>query len=95
MAYLPSLPAAAVLLDVSRAHPQIARPLLDYDQALLSCASPLTLVFLAVWGPAGHGSEPRRRRGRYFIDVCPAGISGSHPQATSVTHRRRDGRFAC
>jgi len=41
-----------------------------------------TLVFLAVWGPAAHDSEPRLRRGRYPIDVCLAGISGSHPRRT-------------
>jgi hypothetical protein len=35
MTYLPSLPGDAVLLDVFRAYPQAARPLLDYHQALL------------------------------------------------------------
>jgi AhpD family alkylhydroperoxidase len=42
MAYLPSLPPDAVLLDVFRAYPQTARPLLDYHQALLRGPSPLT-----------------------------------------------------
>ena len=35
MAYLRSLPGDAVLLDVFRAYPDTARPLLDYHQALL------------------------------------------------------------
>src|SRR5215472_12863504 len=42
MAYLPSLPDDAVLLDVFRAYPQAAPPLLDYHQALLRGPSPLT-----------------------------------------------------
>ncbi len=42
MAYLPSLPDDAVLLDVFRAYPQTARPLLDYHQALLRGPSPLS-----------------------------------------------------
>lgn len=44
MAYLPSLPAGAVLLDVFRANPDTARPLLDYHQALLRGPSPLTVA---------------------------------------------------
>ena len=44
MAYLPSLPDDAVLLDVFRAYPQAARPLLDYHQALLRGPSPLTVA---------------------------------------------------
>jgi uncharacterized peroxidase-related enzyme len=44
MAYLPSLPASAVLLDVFRAYPDAARPLLDYHQALLRGPSPLTVA---------------------------------------------------
>ena len=80
MAYLASLPAGAVLLDASRAHPQIARPLLDYDQALLSGASSLTLVFLDVWGQ--RATAPNLGVGG---DVTPSmsvrpGISGSHPR---------------
>jgi alkylhydroperoxidase family enzyme len=43
MAYLPSLPGDAVLLDVFRAYPEQARPLLDYHQALLRYAGKLTL----------------------------------------------------
>ena len=39
MTYLPSLPGDAVLLDVFRAYPQAARPLLDYHQALLAARS--------------------------------------------------------
>jgi hypothetical protein len=35
MTYLPSLPEGAVLLDVLRAYPETARPLLDYHQALM------------------------------------------------------------
>jgi uncharacterized peroxidase-related enzyme len=44
MTYLPSLPGDAVLLDVFRAYPQTARPLLDYHQALLRGPSPLTVA---------------------------------------------------
>lgn len=44
MTYLPSLPADAVLLDVFRAYPDTARPLLDYHQALLRGPSPLTVA---------------------------------------------------
>ena len=44
MAYLPSLPADAVLLDVFRAYPGTARPLLDYHHALLRGPSPLTVA---------------------------------------------------
>lgn len=44
MSYLPSLPGDAVLLDVFRAYPQTARPLLDYHQALLRGPSPLTVA---------------------------------------------------
>ena len=40
MAYLPSLPDGAVLLDVFRAYPQAARPLPHYHQALLRGPSP-------------------------------------------------------
>lgn len=44
MAYLPSLPGDAVLLDVFRAYPEQARPLLDYHQALLRGPSPLSVA---------------------------------------------------
>jgi len=44
MAYLPSLPADAVLLDVFRAYPDSARPLMDYHQALLRGPSPLSVA---------------------------------------------------
>jgi hypothetical protein len=44
MAYLPSLPADAVLPDVLRAYPDTARPLTDYHQALLRGPSPLSAV---------------------------------------------------
>jgi hypothetical protein len=44
MAYLASLPAGAVLLDMFRAYPQTARPLPDYHQALLRGASPLAVA---------------------------------------------------
>jgi uncharacterized peroxidase-related enzyme len=44
MVYLPSLPPGAVLLDVFRAYPQTARPLLDYHQALLRGPSPLSVA---------------------------------------------------
>ncbi len=44
MAYLPSLPEDAVLLDVFRAYPQTARPLLDYHQALMRGPSPLSVA---------------------------------------------------
>jgi AhpD family alkylhydroperoxidase len=44
MAYLPSLPGDAVLLDVFRAYPDTARPLLAYHQALLRGPSPLSVA---------------------------------------------------
>jgi uncharacterized peroxidase-related enzyme len=44
MAYLPSLPDDAVLPDVFRAYPATARPLLDYQQALLRGPSPLSVA---------------------------------------------------
>jgi uncharacterized peroxidase-related enzyme len=44
MAYLPSLPEDAVLLDVFRAYPEAARPLLAYHQALLRGPSPLSVA---------------------------------------------------
>ena len=44
MAYLPSLPDDAVLLDVFRAYPDTARPLLAYHQALLRGPSPLSVA---------------------------------------------------
>ena len=42
--YLPSLPVGAVLLDVFHDYPEIARPLLDYHQALLRGPSPLSVA---------------------------------------------------
>lgn len=44
MAFLPSLPENAVLLDVFRTYPDPARPLLDYHQVLLRGPSPLTVA---------------------------------------------------
>src|SRR5260370_7097841 len=44
MAYLPSLPEDAVLLDVFRAYPQTARPLLDYIGALMRGPSPRSVA---------------------------------------------------
>jgi len=44
MSYLPSLPDDAPLLDVFRAYPEVAGPLLDYHQALLRGPSPLTVA---------------------------------------------------
>lgn len=44
MTYLPSLPDDATLLDVFRAYPDTARPLLDYHQTLLRGPSPLTVA---------------------------------------------------
>ena len=44
MAYLPSLPDPARLLDVFRANPDTARPLLDYHEALMRGPSPLTVA---------------------------------------------------
>ena len=44
MAYLLSLLAGVVLLDVFRAYPGTARPLLDYHHALLRGPSPLTVA---------------------------------------------------
>jgi hypothetical protein len=54
MAYLPSVPGDAVLLDVFRAYPDTARPLLDYHQALLRGPSPLSVAereLIAAFGP--------------------------------------------
>lgn len=44
MTFLPSLPDDVVLLDVFRAFPQTARPLLEYHQALLRGPSPLSVA---------------------------------------------------
>jgi uncharacterized peroxidase-related enzyme len=44
MTYLSSLPDDAVLVDVLRAYPDTARPLLDYHEALLRGPSPLTMA---------------------------------------------------
>lgn len=44
MAYLPSLPADAVLLDVFRAYPDTARPLLAYHELVLRGPSPLSVA---------------------------------------------------
>lgn len=44
MTYLPSLPRDAVLLDVFRAYPETARPLLEYHEALLRGPSPLSVA---------------------------------------------------
>src|SRR5258708_21486754 len=44
MTYLPSLPSDAVLLDVFRAYPGPARPLMDCPQALRLGPSPLTVA---------------------------------------------------
>ena len=44
MRYLPALPENGTLLDVFRAYPDIARPLLDFHQALLRGPSPLTVA---------------------------------------------------
>lgn len=42
MTHLPSLPEDAKLLDVFRAYPDTAEPLIDYHQALMRGESPLT-----------------------------------------------------
>jgi len=42
MTHLPSLPEDAKLLDVFRAYPDTAGPLIDYHQALMRGESPLT-----------------------------------------------------
>lgn len=44
MTHLHDLPADAALLDVFRAYPETARPLLDYHEALLRGPSPLTVA---------------------------------------------------
>ncbi len=44
MAYLPSLPADAMLLDVFRAYPDTALRLLDFHELLLRGPSPLTVA---------------------------------------------------
>lgn len=108
MAYLPSLPAAAVL-DVIRACPQPALPPLDHHQALLRRRLPLaaaereliatgertklspfrdavnTRLSSSPFGaPAGDGSEPKPRRGRYS-NRCLSGRDKRHlSQRTSA-----------
>ena len=44
MTFLPSLPDSAKLLDVFRAYPDTARPLVDYHEALMRGPSPLTVA---------------------------------------------------
>lgn len=44
MTYLPSLPDDAKLLDVFRAHPETARPLLALHEVLMRGPSPLTVA---------------------------------------------------
>ncbi len=44
MPFLPSLPENAVLVDVFRAYPDTAGPLLDYHEALLRGPSPLSVA---------------------------------------------------
>ncbi|MDQ3451020.1 MAG: hypothetical protein M3455_08940, partial [Actinomycetota bacterium] len=44
MTFLPSLPDSAKLLDVFRAYPDTARPLVDYHEALMRGLSPLTVA---------------------------------------------------
>jgi uncharacterized peroxidase-related enzyme len=44
MSYLPSLPRDAVLLDVFKAFPDTAGPLLDYHQVLLRGPSPFSVA---------------------------------------------------
>jgi AhpD family alkylhydroperoxidase len=44
MPHLPSLPAGAVLVDVFRAYPDSAGPLLDYHEVLMRGPSPLSMA---------------------------------------------------
>lgn len=44
MTHLPSLPESATLLDVFRAHPETAGPLLDLHEAVMRAPSPLTVA---------------------------------------------------
>lgn len=44
MTFLPSLPDNARLLDVFRAYPDTAFPLLDYHEALMRGPSPLSIA---------------------------------------------------
>ena len=44
MTHLPSMPDDARLLDVFRAHPRTAGPLLDYHEAVMRAPSPLTVA---------------------------------------------------
>jgi len=44
VSHLPSLPEDATLLDVFRAYPDTARPLLDYHETLMRGPSPLTIA---------------------------------------------------
>jgi uncharacterized peroxidase-related enzyme len=43
VSYLKSLPQDAVLLDLFKAYPEVAKPLLDYHQVLLRGPSPLSI----------------------------------------------------
>ncbi len=44
MTFLPSLPDTAKLLDVFRAYPETAHPLVDYHEALMRGPSPLSIA---------------------------------------------------
>ena len=44
MTFLPSLPDNAKLLDVFRAYPETAHPLVDYHEALMRGPSPLSIA---------------------------------------------------
>jgi len=68
MAYMLSVPAGAVLLDVFRAYPETARPLLDYHQALLRGPSLLAvaereLIAAYIAGLNARGYCPLRASG--------------------------------
>jgi hypothetical protein len=62
MTYLPSLPDNAVLLDVFRAYPNTARPLLGYHRVLLHGLSPLSVAereLMRRLDPATRGCRTR------------------------------------
>ncbi len=44
MPYLPSLPAAGVLLDLFRQYPETSKPLLDYHELVMRGPSPFTVA---------------------------------------------------
>ena len=76
MTYLPSLPEGAVLLDVFRAYPETARPLLDYHQALMRGSSPrgAQIIYSAAGGL--QSGRPRTTAWIWMRATCAASWAG-------------------